>query len=174
MRCSSGSTVICIDMDHQLTDMPDAILRRYARRFAGRPPAIGARICGGAGAARSRWPAFSLLPARHDRPHLLLMVRRRVAELWGSSALTADSPTGRVCYRTFSAEWVPWPSTAACWSEAFVSTSSSLIDGTATPSRARVPRSSLAGCHRRRAAGAQSPSRPRPLALARPFQRLRP
>lgn len=33
-----------LGVDHQLTDLPDAILRRYARRLASRPPAVGARI----------------------------------------------------------------------------------------------------------------------------------
>jgi hypothetical protein len=68
-----------LGVDRHLTDLPDAIVRRYARRLAARAPAIAARI---AEPARTIEVACFLrycLLTQTD--HLLLMVRRRVADL---------------------------------------------------------------------------------------------
>jgi hypothetical protein len=76
-------------VDQHLKDMPDAILRRYARRLAARAPAVAARI---AEPARTIEVAcflrYSLLLSTD---HLLLMVRRRVADLWRSAAVGVDA-----------------------------------------------------------------------------------
>ena len=69
-----------LGVDRQLTDMPDAILRRYARRLAGRPPAVGARI--GEPARMIEVACFLRYCLLATTDHLLLMFRRRVAELW--------------------------------------------------------------------------------------------
>jgi hypothetical protein len=78
-----------LGVDRQLTDMPDAILRRCARRLAGRPPAIGARIGGPVRTIEVACFLRYCLLATTD--HLLLMVRRRVAELWRLAGIGVDA-----------------------------------------------------------------------------------
>jgi hypothetical protein len=66
-----------LGVDRHLIDVPDVILRRYARRLASRPPAVGARI---AEPARTIEVACFLrycLLATTD--HLLFMVRSACA-----------------------------------------------------------------------------------------------
>lgn len=78
-----------LGVDRHLIDVPDVILRRYARRLASRPPAVGARI---AEPARTIEVACFLrycLLATTD--HLLFMVRRRVAELWRLAGLGVEA-----------------------------------------------------------------------------------
>jgi TnpA family transposase len=78
-----------LGVDRHLIDVPDVILRRYARRLASRPPAVGARI---AEPARTIEVACFLrycLLATTD--HLLFMVRRRVAELWRLAGLVVEA-----------------------------------------------------------------------------------
>src|SRR5260221_2163344 len=78
-----------LGVDRHLIDVPDVILRRYARRLASRPPAVGARI---ADPARTIEVACFLrycLLATTD--HLLFMVRRRVAELWRLAGLGVEA-----------------------------------------------------------------------------------
>jgi TnpA family transposase len=77
--------------DH-LADFPDDLLRRHARRLAGRPPSAGALI---------REPARSIETACFLRyclliatDRLLLMVRRRVADLWRRAASGTDTAPG--------------------------------------------------------------------------------
>jgi hypothetical protein len=75
---------------HQhLVDFPDDLLRRRARRLTSRPPSVGARI---------REPVRSIETACFLRyglliatDRLLLMVRRRVAELWRTATTGADA-----------------------------------------------------------------------------------
>ena len=74
-----------LGVDRHLTDLPDAILRRYARRLAARAPAVAARI---AEPARTIEVACFLrycLLTQTD--HLLLMVRRRVVSCSGTSLI---------------------------------------------------------------------------------------
>jgi TnpA family transposase len=78
-----------LGVDRQLTDMPDAILRRYARRLAGRPPAIGARI--GEPVRTIEVACFLRYCLLATTDHLLLMVRRRVAELWRFAGVGIDA-----------------------------------------------------------------------------------
>lgn len=68
----------------RLGDFPDDLLRRHARRLAGRPPSAGALI---------REPARSIETACFMRyclltatDRLLMMVRRQVADLWRRAA----------------------------------------------------------------------------------------
>jgi TnpA family transposase len=78
-----------LHVDQHLTDMPDAILRRYARRLAARAPAVAARI---AEPARTIEVAcFLRYCLLVNTDHLLLMVRRRVADLWRTAAVGVDA-----------------------------------------------------------------------------------
>ncbi|MGC3308065.1 Tn3 family transposase, partial [Pseudomonas aeruginosa] len=71
-----------------LADIPDLILRRYARRLVSRPPSAGAKI---------KEPARTVEVACFLRyclftttDQLILMVQRRIADLWRQAA--ADVP----------------------------------------------------------------------------------
>jgi hypothetical protein len=71
-------------VQNHLRDSADALLRRYARRLAFRPPSAGRMI---------REPGRTIGVAHFLRycmlintDRLLLMVRRRVADLWRRSA----------------------------------------------------------------------------------------
>jgi hypothetical protein len=76
-------------VDQHLTDMPDATVRRYARRLAARAPAVAARI---AEPARTIEVAcFLRYCLLVSTDHLLLMVRRRVADLWRTAAVGVDA-----------------------------------------------------------------------------------
>jgi TnpA family transposase len=75
-----------------LADFPDNLLRRHARRLASRPPSAGALI---------REPVRSIETACFLRycllnatDRLLMMVRRRVADLWRRAAIGADAARG--------------------------------------------------------------------------------
>jgi Domain of unknown function (DUF4158) len=77
-----------LDVQHHLIDVPDDLLRRYARRLANRLPSIGARI---KEPVRTIETAFFLrfcLLIGTDR--VWLMVRRRVADLWRRAAKDAN------------------------------------------------------------------------------------
>jgi hypothetical protein len=77
-----------LGVHHHLVDVPDDLLRRYARRLANRPPSIGARI---KEPVRTIETAFFLrycLLIGTDR--VLLMVRRRVADLWRRATKDAN------------------------------------------------------------------------------------
>jgi hypothetical protein len=84
--------------DH-LCDFPDDLLRRHAKRLAGRPPSAGALI---------REPVRSIETACFLRyclltatDRLLLMARRRVADLWRRAASGANAAPGdwAACYQ---------------------------------------------------------------------------
>jgi hypothetical protein len=77
-----------LGVDRHLGGISDALLRRYARRLAGRPPSAGTRI---RELARTIEVACFLrycLLLTTDQ--LLLMVRRRVAELWHQAEIGVD------------------------------------------------------------------------------------
>lgn len=78
-----------LGVDQHLTDLPDAIVRRYARRLAGRARAVAARIAEPARAIEVACFLRYCLLATTD--HLLLMVRRRVADLWRTVAVEVDA-----------------------------------------------------------------------------------
>ena len=85
-----------LGVDRYLVDVPEAMLRRYARRLVSRPPFAGARIVEHVRTLEVACFLRYCLLATTD--HLLLMVRRRVAELWrmagtGLQAMTADWST---------------------------------------------------------------------------------
>jgi hypothetical protein len=67
-----------------LVDIPDDLLRRYARRLATRPPSIGARIKEPARTIEVACFLRYCLLINTDR--LLMMVRRRVADVWRHAA----------------------------------------------------------------------------------------
>ena len=72
-----------------LTSVPDAVLSRYARRLVSRAPAVAARI---AEPARTIEVACFLRYALlRTTDHLLLMVRRQVADLWRVAAEGIDA-----------------------------------------------------------------------------------
>ena len=79
-------------VQEHLADFPDDLLRRHARRLASRPPSAGALI---------REPVRSIETACFLRycllnatDRLLMMVRRRVADLWRRAAIGADAARG--------------------------------------------------------------------------------
>ncbi len=69
-----------LGVDRHLIDVPEAMLRRYARRLASRRPFAGARIVEPARTLEVACFLRYCLLVTTDQ--LLLMVRRRVAELW--------------------------------------------------------------------------------------------
>src|ERR1700690_808447 len=69
-------------------DVPDDLLQRYARRLANRPPSIGARIKEPLRTIESAYFLRFCLLIGTDR--LLLMVRRRVADLWRHATTDAN------------------------------------------------------------------------------------
>ena len=80
-----------LGVDRHLSDVPEAILRRYARRLAGRPPSVGARI---AEPARTlELACFLRYCLLFTTDQLLLMVQRRVAELWRIAGTGVEAVT---------------------------------------------------------------------------------
>jgi hypothetical protein len=76
-------------VDLHLTGLPDAIVRRYARQLAARAPAVAARI---EEPARTIEVAVSCgIGLLSQTDHLLLMVRRRVADLCHIAAAGVDA-----------------------------------------------------------------------------------
>src|SRR5258706_11290735 len=74
-----------LGVDRHLIDVPDVILRRYARRLASRPPAGWGRVSRPARTIKGAWfLRYCLLATTH---HLLFMVRRAVPELWAVAGL---------------------------------------------------------------------------------------
>ncbi|HHX3503471.1 TPA: Tn3-like element IS1071 family transposase, partial [Pseudomonas aeruginosa] len=71
-----------------LADIPDLILRRYARRLVSRPPSAGAKIKEPARTVEVACFLRYCLFATTDQ--LILMVQRRIADLWRQAA--ADVP----------------------------------------------------------------------------------
>ena len=85
-------TLCSVGVDHYLGGLSDVLLRRYARRLASRPPSVGARI---------KEPKRTIEVACFLRyclllttDHLLLMVSRRVAELWRLADAEIDPKQG--------------------------------------------------------------------------------
>lgn len=69
-----------LKVQHRLQDQPDALMRRYARRLASRPPSAGRLIVEpGRSIEVACFLRYRLLLST-DR--LLVMVRRRVVDLW--------------------------------------------------------------------------------------------
>jgi len=78
-----------LKVDQHLAELPEAIVRRYARRLASRAPAVAARI---AEPTRTIEVAcFLRYSLMINTDHLLWMVRRRVADLWRKAAEEADA-----------------------------------------------------------------------------------
>jgi hypothetical protein len=76
----------------RMGDFPDDLLRRHARRLAGRPPSAGALIQEPARSIETAcFLRYCLLTAT-DR--LLMMVRRQVAHLWRRAAIGATARQG--------------------------------------------------------------------------------
>jgi hypothetical protein len=76
----------------RMGDFPDDLLRRHARRLAGRPPSAGALIQEpGRSIETACFLRYCLLTAT-DR--LLMMVRRQVADLWRRAAIGATATQG--------------------------------------------------------------------------------
>jgi hypothetical protein len=78
-----------LGVDRHLADLPDSIVRRYARRLAARAPAVAARIAEPAPTIEVACFLRYCLLTQTD--HLLLMVRRRVADLWRLAAAGVDA-----------------------------------------------------------------------------------
>ena len=81
-------TLYELGVHRHLVDVPDDLLRRYARRLANRPPSIGARIKEPVRTIETAYFLRYCLAVGTDRA--LLMVRRRVADLWRRAAKDAN------------------------------------------------------------------------------------
>jgi hypothetical protein len=75
-------------LHRHFADVPDDLLRRYARRLTNRPPSNGARIKEPLRTIESVYFLRYCLLIGTDR--LLLMVRRRVADLWRHATTDAN------------------------------------------------------------------------------------
>ena len=92
-----------LDVHKHLADIPDLILRRYARRLASRPPSAGAKI---------KEPARTVEVACFLRyclftttDQLILMVQRRIADLWRQAAAELPASVNwAVMYKTLLGE----------------------------------------------------------------------
>ncbi|MEI8171753.1 MAG: Tn3 family transposase, partial [Rhodoferax sp.] len=73
-----------LDVHKHLADIPDLILRRYARRLASRPPSAGVKIKEPARTVEVACFLRYCLFATTDQ--LILMVQRRIADLWRQAA----------------------------------------------------------------------------------------
>ena len=73
-----------LDAHKYLADIPDLILRRYARRLVSRPPSAGAKIKEPARTAEVACFLRYCLFTTTDQ--LILMVQRRIADLWRQAA----------------------------------------------------------------------------------------
>jgi TnpA family transposase len=82
------ATLYDLGIHRHFADVPDDLLRRYARRLANRPPSIGARIKEPLRTIESAYFLRYCLLIGTDR--LLLMVRRRVADLWRHATTDAN------------------------------------------------------------------------------------
>jgi TnpA family transposase len=73
-----------LEIHKHLGDLPDLLLRRYARRLASRPPSAGAKIKEPARTVEvACFLRYALLTATDQ---LILMLQRRVADLWRHAA----------------------------------------------------------------------------------------
>ncbi|WP_395994552.1 Tn3-like element IS1071 family transposase (plasmid) [Enterobacter asburiae] len=94
-----------LDVHKHLADIPDLILRRYARRLVSRPPSAGAKI---------KEPARTVEVACFLRyclftttDQLILMVQRRIADLWRQTAAEVPATVNwAAMYKTLLAELV--------------------------------------------------------------------
>jgi TnpA family transposase len=77
-----------LDVQHHLRDHPDDLLRRYARRLASRPPSAGRMIVEPGRTIEVACFMRYSLQVNTDR--LLMMVRRRVADLWRHATTDAN------------------------------------------------------------------------------------
>ncbi len=97
-------TLYELRVHERMGDFPDDLLRRHARRLAGRPPSAGALIQEPARSVETAcFLRFCLLLAT-DR--LLMMVRRQVADLWrrAASGALATHSDWAVLYQDLLAE----------------------------------------------------------------------
>lgn len=87
-----------LEVHRHLLEVPDTLLRRYARQLASRPPSAGARIKEPMRTVEVACFLRYCLLASTDQ--LILMVRRRVAELWRqASAAVSERVDWRQRYR---------------------------------------------------------------------------
>ena len=92
-----------LNVHRHLHTLPDLLVRRYARRIASRPPSVGARI---------KEPARTVEVACFLRyclftttDQLILMVQRRIADLWRRAAANvAETINWAALYQTLLAE----------------------------------------------------------------------
>jgi TnpA family transposase len=92
-----------LNVHKHLADIPDLILRRYARRLVSRPPSAGAKI---------KEPARTVEVACFLRyclftttDQLILMVQRRIADLWRQAAAEVPATVNwAAMYKTLLAE----------------------------------------------------------------------
>jgi TnpA family transposase len=92
-----------LDVHKHLADIPDLILRRYARRLVSRPPSAGAKIKEPARTVEIACFLRYCLFTTTDQ--LILMVQRRIADLWRQAAAQVPATVNwAVMYKTLLAE----------------------------------------------------------------------
>ena len=80
-----------LEVHNHLGDIPDLILRRYARRLASRSPSAGAKIKEPARTVEvACFLRYCLLSATDQ---LILMVLRRINDLWRQAAAASPAPS---------------------------------------------------------------------------------
>ena len=102
-RAIRPNAICALDVHKHLADIPDLILRRYARRLVSRPPSAGAKI---------KEPARTVEVACFLRyclftttDQLILMVQRRIADLWQQAAAEVPASVNwAVMYKTLMGE----------------------------------------------------------------------
>src|ERR1700677_5322326 len=85
-------SLYALRVHERMRDFPDDLLRRHARRLAGRPPSAGALIQEPARSIETACFLRYCLLLATDR--LLMMVRRQVADLWRRAAIGATATQG--------------------------------------------------------------------------------
>ncbi|WP_371436359.1 Tn3 family transposase [Polaromonas sp.] len=94
-----------LDVHNHLADIPDLILRRYARRLVSRPPSAGAKIKEPARTVEIACFLRYCLFTTTDQ--LILMVQRRIADLWRQAAAEVPATVNwAAMYKTLLGELV--------------------------------------------------------------------
>ena len=101
-----------LEVHKHLGDIPDLVLRRYARRLISRPPSAGAKIKEPARTVEVACFLRYCLYTTTDQ--LILMVQRRIADLWRQAAANVPGTVNwAALYKTLLAELVEFSAAGA-------------------------------------------------------------
>lgn len=102
-----------LNVHKHLDDLSGPIVRRYARRLASRPPSVGARIKEPARTVEVTCFLRHCLFTSTDQA--ILMVQRRVADLWRTVAAdVTETVNWADLYKTYWQSWLVWSPKARC------------------------------------------------------------